>query len=413
MQKQKKFSLKNNRLAKTIIISGTILIVVAFIILRYEGFIGLLSAVLAILRPVIIGCVIAFALNRPLNFFHAKYRKLFAIIKNFFRRKKHGRKIHIVSGKFPFISAVVTTYLVFFASIIGIVLFIIPQIADSITLFSDNINIYLDNFMTFIESHKITNLNHLFGFDINVTKLIEEATAKLQKELSGLIDYIPNVLEKTVDITSGIIGAVIDTVIGFVFSLYILLDKQDLKKNAKTITQLVIKGEHYRRFEKVLSIAYRSFANFINGQFIEAVILGVLCFIGMSIFGFDYAPLISVIIGITNVIPYVGPIIGTIPGVLILLLVNPIDAVWFVIFIVVIQQIDSNLIYPKVVGTSVGLPALWVLFAITIGGGLGGILGMVLGVPVLAIVYALVGERIHEEEAKEEAKKLKKADNNQ
>ncbi len=413
MQKPKKFSLKNNRLAKTIVISGTILIVVAFVILRYEGFLGLLSTVLSILRPVIIGCVIAFALNRPLNFFHAKYRKLFAIIKNFFRRKKHRKKIHMVSGKFPFITACVTTYLVSFAVLVGIVLFIIPQISDSITLFSDNVNTYIDNFKNFIESHNFNDFNGIFGLDINFTELFGEIVLKVQKELSGLVDYIPNVLATTLDITSGIIGVVVDTVIGLVFSLYILLDKQDLKKNAKTITQLVIKGEHYKKFEKVVKIAYRAFSNFISGQFIEAVILGVLCFIGMSIFGFDYAPLISVIIGITNMIPIAGPIIGTIPGAAILLLVNPIDAVWFVVFIIVIQQIDSNIIYPKVVGTSVGLPALWVLFAITIGGGLGGVFGMIVGVPALSIVYALVGERIHEEEAKEEAKnETKTTDNN-
>lgn len=396
---QKKFSLKNNRLAKTIIISGSILIIVAFIILRYEGFFGMLSAIFTILRPIIIGCVIAFALNRPLNFFHIRCRKLFAFIKNSFRRKKHGRKIHMVSGKFPFITAVVTTYLVTLAVLVTIVGFIIPQLSDSITLFSDNVNNYIENFKQFIDNNRFS-FDSIFGMDFNVTQILDEVISKLKVEISNLIDYIPNVLETTVDITSGIIGAVIDIVLGLVFSLYILLDKQGLKKNAKLITQLLIKGERYQKFEKVVKIAYRSFSNFISGQFIEAVILGILCFIGMSIFGFDYAPLISVIIGLTNMIPIAGPIIGTIPSAAILLLVNPIDAVWFVVFIIVIQQIDSNIIYPKVVGNSVGLPSLWVLFAITIGGGIGGVVGMIIGVPALSIVYALVGEKLSEEKQK-------------
>ncbi len=396
---QKKFSLKNNRLAKTIVFSGSILIIVAFIILRYEGFLEMLSTIFSILRPIIIGCIIAFALNRPLNFFHVRFRKLLAMIKNSFRGKKHTKKIFLASGKIPFILACVTTYLVTFAVLIAIVLFIIPQIADSFTLFSNNVNGYIDNLTIFIETHKLTAENFL-GMELNIPQLLDDAFIKLKEEISGLIDYIPSVLGTAVDITSGIIGVVIDIVLGLVFSLYILLDKRSLKKNAKLMTQILIKGEKYKKFEKIVQMAYNSFSNFISGQFIEAVILGVLCFIGMSIFGFDYAPLISVIIGITNMIPIAGPIIGTIPGALILLLVNPIDAVWFVVFIIIIQQIDSNIIYPKVVGNSVGLPALWVLLAITIGGGLGGVVGMILGVPVLSVFYALLGERLDEEENK-------------
>lgn len=394
---QKKFSFKNNRLAKTIVISGSILIIVSFIILRYEGFLGMISEVLNIIRPIIIGCVIAFALNRPLNFFHIKYRKLFAAVKNFCRRKKGGRKIRLVSGKFPFITACITTYLLTFAILIGIICFIIPQISDSITLFSDNINIYIENFKSFVESHKDT-VDRFFNTDLNISKILEDMLSKFNDFLSGLVDYIPTVLDTAVGITSGIINVVIDTVLGIVFSLYILLDKQNLKKKAKLITKMAIKGERYKKFEKVVHMAYRSFSNFIYGQFIEAVILGILCFVGMTIFCFDYAPLISVIIGITNMIPIAGPIIGTIPGALILLLVNPIDAVWFVVFIIIIQQIDSNLIYPKVVGNSVGLPSLWVLVAITIGGGLAGVMGMILGVPVLSIIYALVSEKLDEAE---------------
>ncbi|MBQ8434471.1 MAG: AI-2E family transporter [Oscillospiraceae bacterium] len=403
MQKQKKFSLKNNRLAKTIIVSGTVLIIVAFIILRYEGFIGLLSAVLAILRPIIIGCVIAFVLNRPMNFFHARYRTLFNRIKKSLPTKKGKNKERKSSERPSFIMACITTYLLSLAILVGIVCFIIPQISDSIALFSSNVNGYIENLKNFIDTHKINDLNGLMGFDIDITQMLDNIVTKIKEEVSNLFEYIPSVLMTTLNITSGIISIIVDTVIGLVFSLYILLDKRSLKKNAKALTQLVIKGRHYDKFENVIKISYRSFSNFISGQFIEAFILGILCFIGMSIFGFEYAPLISVIIGITNMIPIAGPIIGTIPSAAILLLVNPIDAVWFVVFIIVIQQIDSNIIYPKVVGNSVGLPALWVLFAITIGGGLGGVVGMILGVPVLSVVYALVGEKLRDEEAKRES----------
>jgi predicted PurR-regulated permease PerM len=395
---QKRFSFKNNRLAKTIVFSGTVLLIVAFVIMRYEGFIDVFSKILNIFRPVIIGCIIAFALNRPMNFFHVKYRRLFAIIKNSFRKKKHIRKIRLASGKPPFIAACITTYLLSIAVLTGIICFIVPQIANSITLFSENFSSYADNFIKFVESNKFS-INSFFDSDFFNDKInINEIKDKIQSKLSGITDYIPTLLEKTYSITSGIISGTIDIVLGVVFSIYILLDKQSLKKNAKAITKMLLKENKYNKFERIIKLAYNTFSNFISGQLMEAVILGVLCFVGMSIFGFDYAPLISVIIGITNMIPIAGPIIGTIPGALILLLINPIKAVWFVVFIIVIQQIDSNLIYPKVVGNSIGLPALWVLFAITVGGGLGGVLGMVLGVPIVSIIYTLVNEKIKESE---------------
>lgn len=394
-----KFSFKKNRLAKTIVISGSILIIVAFVILRYEGFLGMLSGILGVFRPVIIGCVIAFTLNRPMNFFHIQYRRLLAKIKNSFRRKGQREKIRLASGKIPFISACVTTYLLTFAFLIAVICFVIPQISDSINLFGDNVNGYIENFKSFIDSHKYS-FETFFGEKINVTKIIDNIISKVQNEITNLAKYIPDVLATTMNITSGIIGVVVDIVIGIVFSIYILLDKQGLKRNAKIIVQIVIKGDRYTKFEKVSRIAYNTFSNFISGQLFDALILGVLCFVGMTLFGFDYAPLISIIIGMTNMIPIAGPIIGTIPGAAILLLVNPIDAVWFVIFVIVIQQIDSNLIYPKVVGNSVGLPSLWVLFAITIGGGLAGVMGMVLGVPILSIIYALISEKLSEEKTK-------------
>lgn len=396
---QKKFSFKNNRLAKTIVFSGAILIVVAFVILRYEGFIAAISKILNIFRPIIIGGVIAFALNRPVNFFHAKYRALFFGIKQKVssKRKKYTPKQNLKSsGRAAFICSCITTYLLMIAIITGIICFIVPQISDSVTLFSANFNGYADNLVNFVESNR-------FRIDYFVDKVdINEVMEKVREKLMELPEYIPTILSKTVDITGGIIGGVVDLFIGFVFSVYILADKQNLKRYAKVLTKSLLK-QNYGRFERIIKLSYDAFANFISGQLIEAVILGVLCFVGMKIFRFDYAPLISVIIGITNMIPIVGPILGTIPGALILLMVNPIKAVWFVVFIIIIQQIDSNLIYPKVVGNSIGLPGLWVLFAITVGGGLWGILGMIVGVPLVSVLYAVMLEKVKREESKEKS----------
>lgn len=391
---QKKFSFKNNRLAKTIVFSGALLIIVAFVILRYEGFFAAVSKLLNIFRPIIIGGVIAFALNKPINFFHAKYRTLFFGIRQEIGRKKNKNILKQnlkKSERTAFVCSCVTTYLLLISVITGIICFIVPQISNSITLFSSNFNGYADNLIKFVESNKF-RINYVMDkIDLN------EVMSKIREKLMELPEYIPTVLSKTVDITSGIIGGVVDVFIGFVFSIYILADKQNLKKHAKLLAKSFMKDK-YGRFEKIIILSYDAFSNFISGQIIEAFILGVLCFIGMTIFKFDYAPLISVIIGITNMIPIVGPILGTIPGALILLMVNPIKAVWFVVFIIIIQQIDSNLIYPKVVGNSIGLPGLWVLFSITVGGGLWGILGMIVGVPLASILYAVMLERIKREE---------------
>jgi predicted PurR-regulated permease PerM len=136
------------------------------------------------------------------------------------------------------------------------------------------------------------------------------------------------------------------------------------------------------------------FSNFISGQLMEACILGLLCFIGMNIFGFEYAFLISLMIGVTAIVPVVGAFIGTIPAVFLLFLVEPMQAVWFLVFILVLQQLEGHIIYPKVVGESVGLPALWVLLGIMTGGGLGGVPGMLLGVPLLTIGYKLLSRTI-------------------
>ena len=393
---QKKFSLKNNRLAKTIILSGAILIIVAFVILRYEGFFSIISKVINIFRPIIIGGVIAFALNRPINFFHAKYRTLFFWLgeKLGAKRKNRRRKSANNTGRASFICSCVTTYIILIAIIVGIIWFIVPQISESISMFSANFNDYTNNLINFFESNKF-RLDYLMD-KIDLGDMLE----KVKEKISELPEYIPTVLAKTMDITSGIIGTVVDTVVGFVFSIYILMDKQNLKRHARILTKSMLK-HRYNRFERIIRMAYDAFSNFLSGQLMEAVILGILCFFGMTIFRFDYAPLISVIIGITNMIPIVGPILGTIPCALILLMVNPIKAVWFVVFIIIIQQIDSNLIYPKVVGNSIGLPALWVLFAITVGGGLWGILGMIVGVPLVSILYAVMRQKVHEEEENE------------
>lgn len=372
-----RFDFINSTLVKSMIFSGGVLIVLAFIILRYEGFFAVCDAVGDVFRPIAIGILLAFLLNRP---FLALERGLLRLTAKCNKKKQPSERL-------SYVLALVLTYLSAAFLLAGLVGILIPRISESADLFVDNLGGYLTNLETYIERLRATKLfSGLETMDIDI-----------EEKIKGVADYLPDMLLKTYDMTAGLIGAVIDFAVGVVFSIYILADKRRLKKQAQSLSRIVLK-KRYPRFAEIMNLAVTTFSDFASGQCMEAVFIGIFCFIGMQIFGFDYAVLISVIIGMTNMIPIVGPFIGTIPCAFMLLLVDPKQALWFVVFIVVLQQLESNLLYPRVVGKSVGLPPLWVLAAVMIGGGLGGVLGMVIGVPLCSIIYVLVERRIQEEE---------------
>jgi predicted PurR-regulated permease PerM len=176
--------------------------------------------------------------------------------------------------------------------------------------------------------------------------------------------------------------------------VYLINGKETLCRQAKRLVYAFLPKRLAEECIDVSNLMNQCFSNFISGQLMEACILGLLCFIGMNIFGFEYAFLISLMIGVTAIVPVVGAFIGTIPAVFLLFLVEPMQAVWFLVFILVLQQLEGHVIYPKVVGESMGLPALWVLLGIMTGGGLGGVPGMLLGVPLLTIGYKLLSRTI-------------------
>lgn len=202
-------------------------------------------------------------------------------------------------------------------------------------------------------------------------------------------------LESTYDKTYDLASGAANILIGFVISIYILISKKDIRRfTAMTVKHFT--GERYETVRKRYRMVFDIFTRFVSGQITEAVILGVLCFAGMKLFRFEYALLISTIIGVTALIPVVGAIIGTIPSALVLFLISPARAVWFVVFIIILQQLENNLIYPKVVGKSLGIPPLLVLLAILLGAGIGGAAGMLLGVPLMSLAYAVVREKLCE-----------------
>ena len=199
-----------------------------------------------------------------------------------------------------------------------------------------------------------------------------------------------NLLGSTVQVATSIAGSLTNLMFSFFLALYMLLGKEKLIRQIRAVLRAVFPLAAVRRIEAVLSLSARIFASFITGQCTEACILGTLCWLGMTLLRLPYAPMIGALIGFTALIPIVGAFMGTIVGAFMIAMVNPMSAVWFVVFLLTLQQFEGNLIYPRVVGSSVGLPGIWVLSAVTIGGAISGIVGMLFSVPVASILYALV-----------------------
>ena len=202
-------------------------------------------------------------------------------------------------------------------------------------------------------------------------------------------------LNTTMGLTVSIFSAVVDVILGLVFAIYVLLQKEKLAMQAKKLLYAVLPEKKVESFLALCSLTNKTFTNFVTGQLTEAVIIGVLCFVGMLILQMPYAPVISVLVGFTALIPMFGAFIGTAVGAFFILVDNPWKAVGFVVFIIILQQLEGNLIYPKVVGKSVGLPGIWVLVAVTIGGSLSGVIGMLFSVPISSVLYCIVRETVN------------------
>ncbi len=378
---------------RSFILAGIILLTFAFLFIKYDGFMLAVNKVINVSRPVIIGCFIAFALQKPLNFITSKYEKKYEKIyqKKLQRLKKKNNGV--LPSQLPKRStlpsklSLLTLYLLVLLFLALLVVIIVPQLVTSIKTFSDNFDNYFRNAESLIQKYYKNE-------DSTLVQWIEELD--ILDKIYGLAEYLPDVLMKTFGITASLLGTIVDLFLGVVLSVYILAERNHLKNQGQRLGKRFLKPEKYGKISKYLRLIAEKFSGFISGQLTEAFILGMLCFIGMRIFGFEYAVLISTIIGMTNLIPIVGPIIGTIPCAFILLLVNPSDAVWFIVFIIILQQLESNIIYPRVVGSSMGLPALWVSVAVIIGGGLQGIFGMVVAIPLMSFIYTVLKEKTEE-----------------
>ena len=275
-----------------------------------------------------------------------------------------------------------------------VIITVVPQVTKTVGELGNKIPVFVDNV--------ITQLNKLSK---NYPQL-QEQVAQLQKleinwdkvvdSVGGFLkNGVVSVLSSTYNVASSIIGAVVNGVISFIFALYILSQKEKLASQGRRILSAYLPKRAENKSGHVLALLYRNFSNFITGQCLEAVILGTMFVISMTIFRMPYAVMVGVLIAFTALIPIIGAFIGCFVGAFLILINNPIQAVWFVVLFLVLQQIEGNLIYPKVVGNSVGLPSIWVLMAVSVGGSLFGIAGMLFFIPLMSTLYSLLRDSVN------------------
>lgn len=351
-----------------IIISFTVLLIWAIynhkLLLKYIG------SLYSLISPFIIGLCIAYVVNVLLRPLERLWTELF----------KNRKGAWVTKLKRPM--CLLLSILLVIGIILAVVFIILPELTESVTSLVSMIPSYVSE----VEDWWIALSERLDKYNIQLPQFDFDT----DRVMDIIKDGGTAVINTTLSATTSIVSAVINFVLALAFSIYVLAQKETLKRQTKKLMRKILKPDFMHKLLDFLDLVNRTFTNFIAGQLTEAVIIGILCFIGMAIFGMPYAPAISVLVGFTALIPVFGAFIGTAIGAFLILLVKPIQALWFVIFIIVLQQFEGNLIYPKVVGKSVGLPGIWVLAAVTIGGNAMGVVGMLISVPICSILYVIL-----------------------
>jgi len=345
---------------------------------------GWVSYIGQILSPIIIGIILAFIINIPLRFFE---NTAFAPL-----NKRSYKWWNVIRRPVCLLLSLV----VFLGIITLVICLIIPEVKNTIVSLITSFPDFAERVIAKAED-VIVRLNIPMDFPTVLEKIDWASFSK--SLLAGISDTGSTVIATTIEVTTDVIGGLFDVVVGVALSLYILGSKEKLLSHAKRLILAIFPSSKSKRVLDVMRMAGEIFTSFITGQLTEALLIGVFCYIGMSIFGMPYAVMVSATISVTALIPVFGAFVGTVFGALMILFVSPIKAVAFVIFIIIIQQIDNNFIYPRIVGSSVGLPGIWVLCAVTVGGSMFGAIGMLLGVPVCAVAYCLVREFVLKKEA--------------
>ena len=338
---------------------------------QYKVVIESVGVILTIILPFLIGGAIAFVLNVPMSF----------IEKKLFNKKDDEDK---KSGGARLISLILT--ILFVLGIIAVVVFVVfPKLGSTLISLGKSLQEFLLEVQIWLEE--------IFENNKEIVKAIENVKFDWPKILDSVISFFKvgagSVLGSTVTVAKSIVSGLTTFAIAFVFAIYILLQKEKLHVQFNKILYAYVKKEYADKVLSVCTLTYKTFSNFLTGQCVEAVILGTMFVVSMSILRIPYALLVGILISFTALIPIFGAFIGLVIGAFLILVESPIKALIFVIMFFVLQQLEGNLVYPKVVGSSVGLPSIWVLAAVSIGGSLMGIVGMLIFIPIVSVLYAL------------------------
>jgi predicted PurR-regulated permease PerM len=341
-----------------------------FLIYRFQGFGDAISKLTGILMPFIYGAVIAYLLKPVCN-----------CVENFLRRllpEKMGTAANMLAVTISLLFGILVVY--------ALIMMIVPQLITSVTTLYYTARNNLNDFVDWASHQEIIASNQ------KLLDFIETSYDNLQDTLDNLVrtKLVPSMQSLLSGAALGVMSFVTflkNIVIGLIVSVYLLASRKKFGQQGKLILYSLVKPRWANLIMEEIRYADKMFGGFINGKILDSAIIGVLCYIACLIFKFPSALLVSVIIGVTNVIPFFGPFIGAIPATLLILIQNPIKALWFVLFVLVLQQVDGNIIGPKILGNTTGLSSFWVLFAILLFGGLWGFVGMIIGVPLFAVIY--------------------------
>ena len=335
----------------------------------FQIILDIFNSILAVIMPFLLGIMIAFILNVLMI-------RIEKILSRFILDKKYTSFKRVIS---------IIVSLLIVIGVIGIIItLIIPELTNAI-------KVIVKSFPETFEQLQVWINQNGNSFPQLETWINSVDLNSIASELSSLFKIgLTGMLGSTVDVISMFFTSILNLVVGIVFALYILMSKETLKRQSHKLIDAYIPKRISVKLLEVGTLARTTFSNFVIGQTVEAFILGTLCAVGMAVLNLPYAPMVGSLVGITAFVPIVGAFIGGGIGAFMILTVDPMQALIFIIFLVVLQQLEGDLIYPRVVGSSVGLPSIWVLFAVTVGGGLWGITGMLFSVPVLSVVYALI-----------------------
>lgn len=338
--------------------------------------------IFSVIMPVVNGLIIAYIMTPTLKFIEEKIFTPLLKKCSVSITYKTKRRIRMIS--------ILLTCVFFWFIIYAIISMLISQIVPSIQNIANNFDGYVVNLLAWV--------NRLFEDNAEITNMMQTAINNYSAEFKNWLNT--NVLSQTSLLIKSVSLSVIsflrvawNLIIGFVISIYLMSNKETLAGQAKKIIFAIFKLENANMVIREIRYVNRTFIGFIVGKIIDSVVIGLLCFLGTSLIGTPYPALVSVIIGVTNIIPFFGPYLGAIPCAIFILIVdfsNPVNCLYFILFILILQQIDGNIIGPKILGDSTGLSAFWVIFSITVFGGLMGVPGMIIGVPTFAVFYNLI-----------------------